>query len=534
MSYAPNSEIYLLSGVPLDNTYRNTITFASKQAQTDYFKSKMLNKASGYYGAHDFSTIEPNKKLSFRCNIEEIRSVNYMMFRNTQFTSKWFYAFVTDIIYVNDNTVHIVYSVDVMQSWLFDFDILPSFVEREHVNDDTIGKHLIDEGLATGEYITNEKVNHYLNDFWIVVGATVDLTNPEFPDVGGGIYGNIYSGISYYCYNNNNNGVAIIESVIRDLAKLGKADAIVCMYMIPKSIISVLQTNNAPLIKDIRPPERISLPYTQTLNGYTPKNNKLLCYPYKCCMMSNNEGNTNILHYEFFTDNKEVSLFGGNQPNSKAIVYPMHYKGVTDNMSESICVGNFPQCAWIKDVYSNWLAQQSVREGYTLKRTFLNGAIGGVVGGVGSALMGNPIGAMAGASAVGSSLSSFTNMYMSMREERELKEIEPNAVRGSVGNGYTNIAMGRLGFTFEDKSITAEFARSIDSYLDMYGYKVNQLKVPNITGRKNWNYVRTIDVNINGNFPEKDTETIKRVLNNGITFWHTTDVGNYNLPNNIV
>jgi hypothetical protein len=54
----------------------------------------------------------------------------------------------------------------------------------------------------------------------------------------------------------------------------------------------------------------------------------------------------------------------------------------------------------------------------------------------------------------------------------------------------------------------------------MYGYQVNTLKVPNITGRRNWNYIKTIDINITGNIIQEDMQKIKNIFNNGVTLWH--------------
>lgn len=45
-------------------------------------------------------------------------------------------------------------------------------------------------------------------------------------------------------------------------------------------------------------------------------------------------------------------------------------------------------------------------------------------------------------------------------------------------------------------SIKQEYARVIDNFFNMYGYKVNDVKIPNITGRLNWNYVKTVDINL--------------------------------------
>lgn len=54
----------------------------------------------------------------------------------------------------------------------------------------------------------------------------------------------------------------------------------------------------------------------------------------------------------------------------------------------------------------------------------------------------------------------------------------------------------------------------------MYGYKVNEVKIPNITGRTNWNYVKTQECNILGDIPQEDMQTLKNIFNSGVTFWH--------------
>ena len=84
-------------------------------------------------------------------------------------------------------------------------------------------------------------------------------------------------------------------------------------------------------------------------------------------------------------------------------------------------------------------------------------------------------------------------------------------------------------------SIKNEYARIIDRYFSLFGYKVNDVKLPNITGRTNWNYVKTIDCNFSGNIPQPDLEVIKSMFNNGVTLWHNpATMYNYNNTNNIV
>ena len=84
-------------------------------------------------------------------------------------------------------------------------------------------------------------------------------------------------------------------------------------------------------------------------------------------------------------------------------------------------------------------------------------------------------------------------------------------------------------------SITEEYAKIIDKYFSMYGYKVNDVKTPNITGRTNWNYVKTIGCNIVGDVPQDDMQKIKDIFNNGVTLWHNPNTFlDYSQSNNIV
>ena len=71
-------------------------------------------------------------------------------------------------------------------------------------------------------------------------------------------------------------------------------------------------------------------------------------------------------------------------------------------------------------------------------------------------------------------------------------------------------------------SVRSEIAKVIDDFFSMYGYKVNSLKTPNITGRSNWNYVKMINPNIEGYIPQEDLQEIKQLFSDGITIWHTT------------
>jgi hypothetical protein len=87
---------------------------------------------------------------------------------------------------------------------------------------------------------------------------------------------------------------------------------------------------------------------------------------------------------------------------------------------------------------------------------------------------------------------------------------------------------------FRKYTCRAEIAKQIDDYYNVYGYLVSENKIPNITGRPAWNYVKTNGSSVTGKVPANVLKNINALFDRGITFWHTDDVGNYALNNSIV
>jgi hypothetical protein len=83
-------------------------------------------------------------------------------------------------------------------------------------------------------------------------------------------------------------------------------------------------------------------------------------------------------------------------------------------------------------------------------------------------------------------------------------------------------------------TIKKEFAQRIDDFFTMYGYKVNTVKVPNVNGRPRWNYVQTVDINIDGAIPSNDMSRLKQMYNDGVTLWKSASYfGDYSGDNNL-
>lgn len=103
----------------------------------------------------------------------------------------------------------------------------------------------------------------------------------------------------------------------------------------------------------------------------------------------------------------------------------------------------------------------------------------------------------------------FTHIVYHLTPQKEIQMVE-----------ILTHVRGRNGFSFYKMSIKQEYAKIIDDFFSMFGYKVNEVKIPNVTGRQNWNYVKTIDANILGDIPQEDMQKLKDIFNSGVTFWH--------------
>lgn len=127
MAFVPNGIIYLLQ-VPLEADNKNQLSFANETDQYNYFITKKQNQFT------DLTYIRKDNILRIPTHIDSLWNVNYIMYKNSNFTNKWFYAFVINRRYINDSTTEFTIATDVFQTWQFNYEIKESFVEREHCN----------------------------------------------------------------------------------------------------------------------------------------------------------------------------------------------------------------------------------------------------------------------------------------------------------------------------------------------------------------------------------------------------------------
>jgi hypothetical protein len=81
---------------------------------------------------------------------------------------------------------------------------------------------------------------------------------------------------------------------------------------------------------------------------------------------------------------------------------------------------------------------------------------------------------------------------------------------------------------FKRSSVKSQYAKIIDDYFNMFGYKTHRVKTPHENHRKRYWYTKTIDCDISGGIPNNDMQKIKDCYNKGVTFWKgESNIGKY-------
>lgn len=150
----PNSTIYLCRRIPLDPDYQHTWYFTSSTVQLNKIISYLKPSTAQYSFLLEKYTYQRVNNNTIKVSIpaDYLYDINYMAFQNTAYSSKWFYAFVNNVNYVNDHTTEIQYTIDIMQTWLLDYEYGQCFIERQHqAGNDEVGANIVEEGIEVGE-----------------------------------------------------------------------------------------------------------------------------------------------------------------------------------------------------------------------------------------------------------------------------------------------------------------------------------------------------------------------------------------------
>lgn len=577
MAYiVPNAEVYLLKDIKITPTYSDTIFFATKAAQTAYFTNPLKRVAT----LTDISYQRHSRGwLKVALPVGTVSQANYMMFKNTSFENKWFYAFITDWEYLNNGNTLISYLVDDIQTWFFDCTLGDCFVDREHTMNDAIGNNRIPEPVGSDRVMMSQKwACSDMEDYSVIIQASQQNRQSFFET--DYFHQGMFNGLSIWVNScNDGTDASGIASVLNDMVGDGSYDDTATNQ---QQVVSVLQFPSRFTIDGVSPfsvTEGFSGTRT-SVNGYVPRNKKLLTAPFKQILLTNGIGASATLDYDEFVNSggskvapsfKVTGTFNG---QGQIMCVPQNYKGVLDNYDYKIVISEFPQCGYTLDSYRAWLAGGGdIKQKVNVIKGVANGLFGtaGLAAGVGSeyssqynqnynqrlseaqdagrqhpeqlarsyadkkttigGAIGNMVTGVVGA--VGRLAGGIVNTYTDYKTTEFESHAQPNIPVGMTA-GNVMVADRTLNFRAYDVDINAIDAQIIDEYFDKYGYQTNRLKVPNISGRKAWNYVKTRECELIGNIPASIKASIIDIFNTGVTFWKDGDkIGDYTQDNSL-
>jgi len=529
----PNSVIKILKNVPLDATYAHTIHFESESAQVSYFNGKVKKT----FPDCSYQRVERGHAF-LGCSADDIYECNYMMFQNTAFGKKWFYAFITGIEYIANETTRVDFTIDVMQTWYFDVTLKKCYIERTHVSKDAKWTHLVGEPFPEGETTTVSSdtiFDYFSTEPYCLVYASYNIGDKAH--TGGHMINGTYYGCNIYMAKNTTE----LNEILKDLQDISD-DAVLGIQTIPWSIGSLLERTGYKVTT-----MNYVTKATQTVkfdhstikydagDNYTPRNNKCFNYPYYSMYLTNQKGLNARYDFSLMMNRSSVTftLYGDTSINSPLLLIPSNYKHA-DGKDYALNIGTMPQVQYRSTLY-NYYQQQELQA----KTTGLMNAVGGAVN-AGETIASAATSKNAG-SAVTSVLNSGINLGMSIADTintlnymQMTQQNTPPSVHNLTGNSDLMVKMGAMVPSVRVHALQKDLMKSLDDFFDVYGYQVNHIGTPNRAVRKQWTYIKCGYVNLKSNAPADDTADIVHIYQNGITFWRNGDnVGNYDLDNTL-
>lgn len=260
--------------------------------------------------------------------------------------------------------------------------------------------------------------------------------------------------------------------------------------------------------------------YTNSnLDGYIPRNQKLLCYPYCFLYIHNNTGTGAAYHYEKFDSAVPIFKIGGNLANDGCVrLIPQNYRGLYADNESGLTLTGYPTCSWSQDMYKIWMAQNAATQDLSIQSGVIQAAAGAASMGF-SAMTLNGAGVGVGANMAYSGYQQIAGV-MAARAD---KQVQPPQAKGAQSSNC-NITLGLHHFTMSRHGITKDQAKRLDQFFDMYGYQTNLVKEPALMTRQMWNYVKTVGCVVLGGIDAEDRRKIGAIFDKGITLWHAPDI----------
>lgn len=539
--FSPDSSLRLLN-MRMDSELRNTLWFPDRNTQTNWFLSQ-----TDFISFTDYSYVKKDNTIVLACREEDIWRFNYVMYQNTNFSSKWFYAFIVKREWASDYSTRIYLKTDPIQTWMFDWSLMTSFIERQHSTTDEPGDNIIPEPIGGSQTIYQQAGNLDAAPAKIYIFATC---LPDGTPADGTFLNDVYS------------GSAIVQTANADTAGIKQISEYLKAYVENGLASAVSKIQSMPFMVGITSATRTFSQHPTNIDGYTPRNKKLLSGAFvKGYLAAYGQ------EVEFTPEfcNGDVTVRAAEDVTTGAVYYYVENYGAHDANSNTSAVGfvvSMPESTWAYNQYKNDYnlhngsnAIFKERSGVQRSVNQLNAGIG-TIGNIASLAAGiadivNPVSMLGGdlardvtgfTDSIQSTVSDAASLYQNYIGIDEISQnlayidesYNAPAV-GSVASSNPFLAAGITDMKWGWKVLDSRFAERYDQFLDVYGYSQNIYAIPNLHARNAWTYVKVTELMLDGNCPDEDEVQIRQAFRNGIFWWvYNKEFGNFNQDNGIV
>lgn len=542
--FTPDGTVRLLS-VPFDSELRNTLWFPDRTTQTNYWLGQQTQIT--YY---DVNYVKKDNALVVPTPIDQTWQFNYCMYQNSNFTDKWFYAFIVAREWASNNSTRLYLRTDPLQTWMFDWVLKTSFVSRQHSTTDVAGDNIVPEPVGGDVQIYQKAGSYDASPGTIRIFATTFYNG--LPPDGGAIINDVYSGATAVDIEPMTNaGAEAISATLNAYVENGTAS-------------SVARIQTSCFMYGSTGAEATYAQHPSAVDGYTPKNNKLLSGAFIKGYLTAYGQMVDFVPEFCYGDN--VTVKAKNDETTGTTYFYVENYGSATTAANNGCLGftiTLPESTWAYNQYKNDYNLHNTSNSMMVQRSRQNqfvsslnagiGAVGNIAGAAGSIFdMVKPVNALSG-TGLSDSIANLTsnaqgvvnNVNTLMQNFGGYDEISQQLASigesynappvGNVASSNPFLAAGLTEMQWGWKVPDQRIARLYDDFLTVYGYSQNKYMVPNLHARQSWTYIKVAELMADCNCPDDDEVMIKAAFNRGIFFWsYTANYGDFSQNNGIV
>lgn len=435
---------------------------------------------------------------------------NYLSYVNN---GRTFYAFITGMVYRNDNLTVVKYENDYWHTYVNDIKYNQCYILRMTVpkSEDVFGAFLEPEPIGVSGHKMHSRGGYTVKGERVIIMSTRDTggqpnTQPNF-------YNGSYSAAKLY-----NATPAGAKSFLDFLIENKYEDAVVGIYTMPSALVGTETELTSGKTATLDIPIQLAL---TNIDGYTPKNKKVYASPYCYLHVSASNGSSRDYRLEYF-GNSEIAtfrVFGSVGSGGVVAFVPTDYgwagetAGLGAPILDNAITIDMPTGNWSGNSGAAWWLVNGLSTAIGAVASIGSAAIGG--GGIGAA-------------------SSLLSTGADVVKTAQTVEASSYKMHGTMASGNIGAAIQGLGFTCWLMCPTAEEAQTIDNYFSAFGYAINDIGNPTPNKRAVWDYIQTEGTSCSvAVAPATAEQQINTMLNNGLRVWHSAEnFGRLDVENN--